>query len=658
MSAGIFKKRNVLKRALLAGAAIVVMAHPAAAFEWEHGDITGSIDTTLSAGMSFRVADRDMSNIGIGSGGTSRSANGDDGNLNYDRGVVAETLKATHEAEVNLGDHGGAFVRVTYFYDFKNADGDTDYRDLTGPARLAVGRDFKLLEASLWTEFDVAGHPLHLDGGNEVLNWGESTFIPNGINAINPIDVSAIRVPGSEVRDALVPVPLVHADLGISDRLNLEGFYQFGWEKTTPDAAGTFFSTNDFASPGGKYVMLGFGAVPIPSLGLTEEVLLGMTPGALTGTLGASAALGVVVPRGPDADPKNGGQFGVAGHYFSDLLGGTEFGLFGMNLHSRLPVVSGLSGDFNDLDGPGGGGPLAGGDANFAAGSRYLVEYPEDIPLFGASFSTQLGTTGIALQGEYSFRHDQPLQVDDVEVLAATMAPAILANPGTFNCVLAPGGGACATGVATLNANQVIAQRGGIASGADVAGLFGQRVQGWVERDVSQAQMTATKLLGPHIGADSIALVGELGGTYIHDMPDESVLRLEAPGTPLGGNAATMALFGLPAQGGFADQFSAGYQIRARFDYLNAMGPVNVVPGVAWRHDFMGTTPSPLGTFIEGQKAVTLSLDFENLEPLINTPWNTDDLTFSVQYTNFFGGGEANQVSDRDFVSAVLKYSF
>ena len=34
-----------------------------------------------------------------------------------------------------------------------------------------------------------------------MINWGESTFIQGGINAINPVDVSALRVPGAELRD-------------------------------------------------------------------------------------------------------------------------------------------------------------------------------------------------------------------------------------------------------------------------------------------------------------------------------------------------------------------------------------------------------------------------------------------------------------------------
>ena len=57
----------------------------------------------------------------------------------------------------------------------------------------------------------------------------------------------------------------------------------------------------------------------------------------------------------------------------------------------------------------------------YAKTARYRTEYPEDIDLVGLSFNTMLGRTGIALQGEFSYRWDAPIQVDDVELLYATL---------------------------------------------------------------------------------------------------------------------------------------------------------------------------------------------------------------------------------------------
>ena len=47
----------------------------------------------------------------------------------------------------------------------------------------------------------------------------------------------------------------------------------------------------------------------------------------------------------------------------------------------------------------------------------------EDLEMIGVSYNTQIGTTGVALQGELSYHMDAPTQVDDLEVLFAALAP-------------------------------------------------------------------------------------------------------------------------------------------------------------------------------------------------------------------------------------------
>ena len=73
-------RRGVVLPVLLA----MLWGTPAAAFQFEFGDVEGSLDSTLSYGMSWRVADRDKDIVGTANGGNAYSVNGDDGNLNYD----------------------------------------------------------------------------------------------------------------------------------------------------------------------------------------------------------------------------------------------------------------------------------------------------------------------------------------------------------------------------------------------------------------------------------------------------------------------------------------------------------------------------------------------------------------------------------------------
>ena len=110
------------------------------AWEFSNGDWTGSIDTTVSYGASWRLKDYDPSLVGKqandptvfafpksaqGSVIGRWSANGDDGNLNYrDSGdLISHAIKATIEFDVQWRNYGG-FARGTAFYDFENHDKD------------------------------------------------------------------------------------------------------------------------------------------------------------------------------------------------------------------------------------------------------------------------------------------------------------------------------------------------------------------------------------------------------------------------------------------------------------------------------------------------------------------------------------------------------
>lgn len=102
----------------------------------------------------------------------------------------------------------------------------------------------------MFGDFTLADHPLNARVGNQVINWGEGLYFQNGINAINPIDVAALRRPGSQVKEALLPVPMLYANLGLTDNLNMEAFYQLQWRRTVLEGCGTYFSTNDFMPEG------------------------------------------------------------------------------------------------------------------------------------------------------------------------------------------------------------------------------------------------------------------------------------------------------------------------------------------------------------------------------------------------------------------------
>lgn len=627
-----------LRAALLAGSgayalSLMVMASPAAALDYTVGDVKINFDTTLQAGVQARVQDRDCRLIGRANGGCGGSINGDDGNLNYDKGLVSSQVRATHELAVKY-QNLGAFVRGTYFYDFTNANGDRAFRPLEENAKRLVGRGGELLDAYVYGNFDVADHPVDIRVGNQVLSWGESTFIPNGINVINPVNVAALRTPGSELRQAFLPLPIASVKLGITEDLSIEGFYQALWRKNRLEPAGTFFSTNDFATPDGfrNGAYIGYGHPLVPDI--RRSLRTPVTP------------FGSRVPVQDEGNPGDGGQYGFAARYFAKELNNTEFGAYYINYHSRMPVVSGRTGTLASAIQSAtlaAAGNFTTDITDYAETSRTILKYPKDIKLFGTSFNTTFGD--LSLQGEVSYRKDQPIQIDDIELLQAALAPAIAATSG--GCLAAPGSATCRGTLAALNTNQIL--RENPITAANLPGRFNSTVAGYRLHDVVQAQATATRIFGPALGADQWVLVGEVGFTHIRNMPGSETLRYDAPGTVLSGNPRFPGTTAATTQpGGYATPFSWGYRAVARFDYNNAIGGMNLQPSVSFAHDVNGTTPNPLGTFVEGRKAVTLAVAATYLERY----------QAEIAYTNYFGGGDKNLINDRDFVSLVVKYSF
>ena len=300
-------------------AAALVAGPVAQALVFQIGDVKASLDTTLSVGALGRLRDPQPDFYGIsarsnGVPGLQRSANSDDGNLNYGRGLASFLVKANHDLQLDYENFGG-FVRGFYFTDFHNMNATRSKAPLSDEAKKIVGEGGELLDAYVYVKADLGGMPARFGLGKQVLSWGESTFIPNGINSVNPIDVGKLRLPGAELKEALRPLNMFSASVGLSDNLSMEAFYLLDWDRTRVDPPGTYFSTNDFVAKGGTKVYLGFGALPD------------------TGVLGP-------INRGTDIEPGASGQYGIAFRYLAENLNSTEFGLFYMNYHSRLPTIS------------------------------------------------------------------------------------------------------------------------------------------------------------------------------------------------------------------------------------------------------------------------------------------------------------------------------
>jgi hypothetical protein len=472
--------------------------------------------------------------------------------------------------------------------------------------------------------------------GKQVVSWGESTFIGNSINSINPIDVSAFRRPGAELKEGLIPVNMFYVSQSLSDNLSAEAFYQLEWDQTVVDNCGTFFAQPDVIADGCDQNLAVLTNDPT-SIGAINSIF---GPAGL-GVTASPFNEGIVVRRGADRDADDDGQFGLALRYFAEELD-TEFGAYYMNYHSRLPVFSGsgasvtaqnqinaISSSLIPLVGAATAARLAA--AATAGNSSYFIEYPEDIHLFGLSFSTTL-PTGTAWSGEVSYRPNAPVQLNTTDILFSGLNPIVL-------------GGA----VRPFDNASVL-------NGQD-----GEDMHGYRRKELTQFQTTFTHFFDQVMGASRLTLVGEIGVVHTGGLESTSKARygrdpVFGPGPLPGGlcQALNASTLGNPnaenvskycEDDGFVTSTAWGYRARAIWDYNDVFAGINLKPSVAWSHDVDGYGPN--GLFTEDAKAISLGLDAEY----------QNTYTASLAYTDFFGG-QYNTSIDRDFLAFSVGVNF
>ncbi|BBP61440.1 DUF1302 domain-containing protein [Pseudomonas sp. St316] len=596
------------------------LAGPAFGVSFNIGEIEGQFDSSLSVGASWSTANANKDLIGVNNGGKGLSQTSDDGHLNFKRGeTFSKIFKGIHDLELKYGDTG-VFVRGKYWYDFELKDENRLYKDISDNNRKegAKSSGGQILDAFVYHNYAIADQPGSVRLGKQVVSWGESTFIQGGINSINPVDVSAFRRPGAEIKEGLIPVNMFYVSQSLTDNLSAEAFYQLEWDQTVVDNCGTFFSQPDVIADGcdnNLRVLNKRSSIPLPGVVLP----------LLEGQGVDINEEGVLVRRGPDRDARDSGQWGASLKYMFEPLD-TEFGAYFMNYHSRAPIFSaqGAAQQFYTA------GPIAALRPLIVAGnSNYFVEYPEDIRLYGLSFSTTL-PTGTAWSGELSYRPNAPVQLSTTDILFAGVTPL----PGFGNASV-------------------------------LQGTPGQDLHGYRRKEITQFQTTFTHFLDQVMGASRLTLVGEVGVTHVGGLESRSEARygrdpVFGPGklpngfcnslntsTAAGGGQTINDVNSNCNNDGFTTATSWGYRARAIWEYPDVFAGVNLKPNVAWSHDVKGYSPGPGGNFEEGRKAVSLGLDAE-----YQNTYNA-----SLAYTNFFGG-DFSTVNDRDFLALSVGVTF
>jgi hypothetical protein len=335
-------------------------------FNTDSPDVKLRWDNTLKYSAAFRLLNRSDT---LTTTATPPGANVDDGDRNFDPGLISNRLDLLSELDASYKNFGVRFSGAGWYDTVYNSTNDNNspnstnassvpYNHFTNDTRDVMGRYIELLDAFFYGKGNLGGLPATFRLGKHTLLYGESLFFgANGIAGTqSPVDiVKAVGVPNSQFKEFIRPVPQASGQIALLPNLTVGGYYQFRWERNRLPPVGSYFSFVDILDKGG-------------------ERLIADTPvGPLT-----------ILRRGPDEEAKNSGQFGAQVKYRPESYDG-EWGLYFSQFHSKNPVV------YN----------------RFYAGEYNLV-YPENIRVYGASFSTA-AVEALQLSTEVSLRTNMPL---------------------------------------------------------------------------------------------------------------------------------------------------------------------------------------------------------------------------------------------------------
>ena len=164
-----------------------ITAAPVAAIEFETHRIQGLLNLDLSYGVTYRLDDPDERLIAFANGGDGPNVNGDDGELNYNTGLVSNMVRGTAELIVAF-ENVGLYARGAAYQDWVQ-DERLDRTSLSSDGEQLVGSDATLLDHYLTTTVTVAGTPVHFRLGDQVINWSATSFLRDGLDLINPLDL-------------------------------------------------------------------------------------------------------------------------------------------------------------------------------------------------------------------------------------------------------------------------------------------------------------------------------------------------------------------------------------------------------------------------------------------------------------------------------------
>ena len=583
----------------------------AVTFETGLGDLRGTWSTNVTAAAGLRTKNPSCSLTGDtnycpSGANTSQWSSGDNGDLNYGKDhFYTANLQITSELLLTAPQEGWKFLtRATSIFDA--AASDTERTDLSDGARQQIVRNVLLLDLWLEKDFALADERGHVRVGNQVINWGESVYAFGGINATNALDVQKLYTPGTQLKQVLLPAPMVSFQSDLPGRFSMEGYIQPHWNEDRYPPVGTFWSFTDVFGRGAlpaSYSTQNFnvGGVdsayiagpynsqnPYQQQQINQNLVNGVYAGAPYYSLGVP-----YTERTPD---KSALQYGFRANYKTDFA---SFSAYFLSYTDKLPVLTYLSTE--------------------SAGEW---SYLSNRKLFGLSTNLPLGDWAIG--GELSYRPKD----------AVAMTGCYLqGGPSDANTNLATGNCAAYRDFHKWQLDVNGQLQSSRSSDPYITG-------GLLHATTSYLTIELTGIRYPGVNANT-QYTSTVDGQKVYQMVDAEYALWLRPSAALG--------YPIAAGGGTANSFGATVDFNWTYDGSIIPGWA-VTPGATFYDAFSGKTPTFSANYENGYKALNLYVLF-NQNP---STWQA-----GINYASYFGGTALTQpFADRNNIGVFITRNF
>ncbi len=251
-------------------AALVGAAGRAGAFEIATGsdDLVLRFDNSLRYNLAYRTDAQNNAILG--------NPNADDGDRNFDEGIVSNRLDVLSELDLSYGKSYGLRASAATWYDDRyrtrvgnDSTATSNHLENGQPALgLSSGADRfggpngELLDAFVFGRFTVGDVSTYLKFGRHTVYWGESLLLGGSTHGISysqmPIDVAkGFAVPGTDVKELFRPLLSISATSQLTSSLSVAGQYFLQWEAYRFPEAGSYLSFSDALLEGGESIIAG-----------------------------------------------------------------------------------------------------------------------------------------------------------------------------------------------------------------------------------------------------------------------------------------------------------------------------------------------------------------------------------------------------------------